>query len=76
MKHSLHTEKLLTEKLLTEKLKAYGKTASSGKKIKENGFHPQEDVFLLKLVLPNFSNGFQRQKKAQNKSIRFPLDRK
>ena len=42
----------------------YGKTASSGKKIKENGFHQQENVFLLKLVLPNFNNGFQHQKKS------------
>ena len=34
------------------------KTASSGKKI-ENGFYQQENVFLKKLVPPNFNNGFQ-----------------
>ena len=55
----------------------FGKTASSGKKINENGFHQQENVFLLKLVLPNFNNGSQHQEKnALNKSILFPLDRK
>ena len=37
----------------------YRKTASYGKKIKGNGFHLQENVFLLKLVSPNFNNGFQ-----------------
>ena len=42
---------------------AYGKTASSGKKIEENGFHLQENVFLLKSVSPNFNNAFQQQKK-------------
>ena len=40
------------------------KTASSGKKIKENGFHWQENVFILKLVPPNFNNDFQHQKKS------------
>ena len=49
-----------TEKL--QKLKA--------KKIKENSFHYQENVFLLKLVPPV---GFQQQKDALNKSILFPL---
>ena len=42
----------------------YGKNASSGKKVKENGFHYHENVFLLKLVPPNFNNGFQHQKKS------------
>ena len=32
------------------------KTASSGKKIEENAFHQQENVFLLKLAPPNFNN--------------------
>ena len=41
----------------------YGKTASSGKKI-ENGFHQQENIFLLKLIPPNFNYGFQQQKKC------------
>ena len=41
----------------------YGKTASSGKKIKENGFHQQENVFLLK-IFPYFNNGFQHQRKS------------
>ena len=54
----------------------YGKTAFSGKKVKENGFLQQEKVFLLKLVSPNFNNGVQHQRKALNKSILFPLNRK
>ena len=36
---------------------------SSGKKIKENSFHEQENFFLLKLLPHNFNNGFQHQKK-------------
>ena len=40
------------------------KTASTGKKMKENGFHEQENVFLLKLVLLNFNNGFHHQRKG------------
>ena len=31
---------------------------------KINGFHQQQNVFLLKLVPPNFNNGFQHQKKS------------
>ena len=42
----------------------YGKTASSGKKNPENGFHKQKIIFLLKLIPPNFNRGFQQQKKA------------
>ena len=57
----------------------YGKTASSGKKI-ENGFHWQENIFLLKLIPPNFNYGFQQQKKCSEQKhtastrqkIRFP----
>ena len=64
MKHSLKNA-----------LPLYRKTASSGKKIEENDFQEQENVFLLKLVSPNYINGFQ-QKKALNKNILFPLDRK
>ena len=42
----------------------YGKTvSSSGKKI-ENGFHQQENVFLLKFIPPNFNHGFQQHKKG------------
>ena len=51
MKHSLKNE-----------FPRYGKTASSGKKIKENGFNLQENV--LEMVSPNFSNGFEYQKKS------------
>ena len=40
----------------------YEKTASSGQKI-ENGFHYQENIFLLKLIPSDFINGFQQQKK-------------
>ena len=41
----------------------YGKTASFSLKI-ENGFHQQENIFLLKLIHPNFIHGFQQQKKS------------
>ena len=41
----------------------YGKTALSGKKTK-NGFNQQENIFLLKLIPPNFNHGFQQQKKG------------
>ena len=51
------------------------KTASSGKKIKENDFHQQENVFLFKLVPLDFNNGFQHQKRALNKSILFPTQK-
>ena len=40
----------------------YGETTSSGKRIK-NGFHLQENIFLLKFIPPNFNHGFQQQKK-------------
>ena len=46
---------------LKNKFPQYGKTAFSDKKIKENGFHWQENVLLLKLVPNNFNNGFQHQ---------------
>ena len=49
--------------LLKNTFPRYRQTASSGKKNKENDFHQQENVFLLKLVSPNFNNGFQHQKK-------------
>ena len=51
-------------------------TASSNKKIEENNFHQHENIFILKLVHRNLNNGFQQQKKALNKRILFPLDRK
>ena len=41
----------------------YGETASSSKKI-GNGFHQQENIFLLKLIHPNSNHGFQQQKKS------------
>ena len=37
----------------------YAETASSGKKIEENGFYKQENVFLLNMLPYNFNNGFQ-----------------
>ena len=62
--------------LLKNRFLQYGKTASSGKKIKENGFCLEEKVFLLKLAPSNFDNGFQHQEIALNKSKLFPPDRK
>ena len=41
----------------------YEKIASSGKKI-ENSFHWRKNIFLLKLIPPNFNHGFQQQKKG------------
>ena len=51
------------EHLLKNMFPLYGKTTSSGKKV-ENGFHEQENIFLLKLISPNFNHGFQQQKKG------------
>ena len=61
---------------LKNRFPLYRKIASSDKKIEEKRFHQQENVFLLKLVHPNLNNGFQQYKKALNKSILFPLDRR
>ena len=55
--------------LLENTFPGYKKTGSPGKKIEESGFQQHENVFLLKLVPPNFSNGFQHQKKSYELSL-------
>ena len=57
--------------LLKNTFPLYGKIASSGKKIEESGFHQQENIFLLKLVPPNFKNIFQQPKKSSE--YKFPF---
>ena len=47
------------------------KIASFEKKI-ENGFHSQENIFLLKLIPPNLIHGFQQQKKVSEQKHTFP----
>ena len=47
---------------LKNKFSLYEKTASFGRKIK-NGFQQQENIFLLKSILPNFNHGSQQLKK-------------
>ena len=60
----------VTKNSLKNTFPLYQKSASFGKKSEENGFHKQENVFLLKLVLL-ISNS---RKKSLNKSM-FPLGR-
>ena len=35
----------------------------------ENGFHQQENIFLLKLIPPYFHHGFQKQKKGSEQNF-------
>ena len=56
MKHSLRNTFLL-----------YGKTASSGKKIKKHGFYLQKNNFYLKFALPNFNTKIPTEEKTSEK---------